>query len=134
MRLTKKLAPIAGIAVAAGAFVAGISPAANAADGSGCGASPGNAYTVCISYSTGSGGGITASSTSDYSGGIDYHVQLVNPSGTTLCNSNTAVDNDGTTVSCTWHASSFASGNYCAINWQYVDGEYQQYGKFCIDA
>ena len=133
MRLTKKMAAVGGLAIAAGAFVVGISPAANAADGSGCTASPGNAYTVCVSFSTGSGGGVTALSESDYAGDIDFHVQLVSPSGATLCNSSTAVDHDGTEVSCTWHSSSPPAGNYCAINWEYMHGEYVQYGKDCYD-
>lgn len=110
----------------------GVGPAANAASGSSCSWSPGNAYEVCTQYT--GGYGVVGLSSSWYSGGVDYHVQLLSPSGATLCNSSTAVNKDGTTVSCTWHDSgSIPAGNYCTVNWEYLSGEYVKYGEACVD-
>jgi hypothetical protein len=110
----------------------GMSPLANAASGSNCGWSPGSAYEICTQYTTGSGGGVVGPGTSWHSGGVDFHVQLLSPSGATLCNSSTKVDNDGTSVSCEWNDSgSIPAGDYCTVNWQYMNGEYSTYGKVC---
>lgn len=134
MRLTKRIATVGGLVLAAGALVMGVAPVANAATGSNCGWSPGDAYHICTSYATGSGGGVTGLSTSFYSGGLDFHVQLLSPSGATLCNSSTKVNNAGTTVSCQWADSgSIPAGNYCTVNWEYVSGEYVKYGEVCED-
>jgi hypothetical protein len=131
MRLTKRTAIASGLTLAAGALAMGILPtAANAASGSSCGWSKGDAYEICVEYTTGTGGGVTALDTSWYSGGLDFHVQLVSPSGATLCNSRTVVNNAGTSVSCTWNSSSIPAGKYCAVNWEY-EGEWIAYGEEC---
>jgi hypothetical protein len=132
MRFTKKFAAIGGIALAAGAVAVGISPVANAASGSDCGWSPGSVYEICTQYTTGTGGGVTGLATSWNSAGIDFHVQLLSPSGSTLCDSVTKVNNAGTTVACEWdHSGSIPAGDYCTVNWQYMNGEYSTYGKAC---
>ena len=53
----------------------------------------------------------------------DAHVQLVSPSGATLCNSSTvAITKAGISMSCTWQAGSkdYPTGNYCTKVWAYL--------------
>ncbi|MFJ8336709.1 hypothetical protein [Streptomyces sp. NPDC094437] len=50
------------------------------------------------------------------------HVEVVNPSGTELCNSSTkALSGKGVSLSCLWHGygETYPKGDYCTILWAY---------------
>lgn len=53
----------------------------------------------------------------------DAHVELVNPQGDELCNSNTVtISKAGIALSCTWQAGGkdYLAGNYCTIVWGWM--------------
>jgi hypothetical protein len=133
MRLTKRIAAVGSLTLAAGALALGIAPAANAFTTSNCTWTSGNAFEICANFTSGPGGSVQGFATS-WDGGQNFHVQLVSPSGATLCNSNTAANPAGVSVSCDWNYSGSlpAAGNYCAILWVVHDFEYQNWGEACI--
>ena len=135
MRLTKRIAVAGSLALAAGAVVMGVTPAANAYSDSTCSWSSGNSYELCLDYSTNPGGGVLASATS-WLGQRDFHVQLLSPSGATLCNSTTKEGPAGVSSSCSWGFSGLNPpyGQYCAILWVVNDFEYQNWAEACMDA
>lgn len=60
------------------------------------------------------------------------HVQVVNPVGTTLCNSITITLSHGAGTSCeSPNQGATYTGKYCAILWVY-NGEYHNYGEECV--
>lgn len=61
------------------------------------------------------------------------HVQVVNPVGTTLCNSNSVTLTYGAAMSCeSPYQGATYTGNYCTILWVY-NGEYHNYGEECLN-
>ena len=136
MRLTKRIALAGSVTLAAGAVVLGIAPAAHAGTGSNCTWTSGNSYELCEEInSTSSGGQILAFATS-WDGGQNFHVQVINPAGATLCNSPTEANPAGVTASCTWDfkGSVPGSGEFCAILWVVHDFEYQKWAETCVDS
>jgi hypothetical protein len=62
----------------------------------------------------------------------DGHVQVVNPKGDTLCNSNTIVLYAGAGTSCeSPDQGATYTGSYCTIFWVYRGGDYSVYGNVC---
>jgi hypothetical protein len=63
------------------------------------------------------------------------HIQVVNPAGQTLCNSDTETLLDGTGLSCeSAYQGATYTGNYCTILWAYLGGgEYDKYGEECLN-
>jgi hypothetical protein len=75
-------------------------------------------------YSPGIGNSFTY-----YSG----HVQVINPNGTTLCNSNTVTLSPGAGMSCeSPYQGATYTGDYCTILWVYYNGGYHNYGEDCF--
>lgn len=65
---------------------------------------------------------------------FDGHVQVVNPKGDTLCNSDTIVLYAGAGTSCeSPNQGTTYTGNYCTIFWVYKGGDYSAYGKSCYE-
>lgn len=61
------------------------------------------------------------------------HVQVINPKGTTLCNSVTKTLTHGTAMSCeSPNQGATYTGEYCTILWVY-NGEYHNYGEECLN-
>jgi hypothetical protein len=63
---------------------------------------------------------------------FDGHVQVVNPKGDTLCNSDTIVLYAGAGTSCeSPDQGATYTGSYCTIFWVYKGGDYSAYGNVC---
>jgi hypothetical protein len=61
------------------------------------------------------------------------HVQVINPNGTTLCNSNTITLSPGAGTSCeTPYQGATYTGNYCTVLWVYYNSAYHNYGEDCL--
>lgn len=63
------------------------------------------------------------------------HVQVVGPTGTTLCNSATIDINGNNSTGCyDYPNTDMPGGNYCAITWQYNgNGGYYNDGENCVN-
>jgi hypothetical protein len=135
MRLTKRIAIAGSLTLAAGAVVMGVTPAANAFTDQSCAWSSGNAYELCLNMTSNPGGELEASATS-WDGGQNFHVQVLSPSGATLCNSTTKANPAGVSSSCAWNFSGTVPspiGEYCTILWVAHDFEYQNWAETCLD-
>jgi hypothetical protein len=62
------------------------------------------------------------------------HVQVVNPNGTTLCNSNTITlsYNAGTSCESSYQGATY-TGAYCTILWVWTGSEYIKWGQECLN-
>ena len=62
------------------------------------------------------------------------HIQVVNPNGTTLCNSVTKTLAAGVALSCeSPNPGATYTGAYCTILWVWSGSEYNQYGQECLN-
>jgi hypothetical protein len=62
------------------------------------------------------------------------HVQVVNPKGDTLCNSDSIVLEAGASTSCeSPDQGATYTGNYCMVFWVYKGGDYSAYGNVCVN-
>jgi hypothetical protein len=140
MKHTRKLA-LGSAVITASAALIGIASTPAMASGQYCTT---NVYKICETVSGYSNhiNQATATATVELAGDLDFHVQMINPQGSTLCNSNTVVNSaDGVTVSCPWTPNANENtGNYCAVVWEYVppsgawgsSGYYENEGQSCL--
>jgi len=62
------------------------------------------------------------------------HIQVVNPNGTTLCNSVSKTLNAGVGLSCeSPYQGATYTGAYCTILWIWSGSEYNKYGQECLN-
>lgn len=134
----KKICTLAVFPVLLSGALLGISSAPAHATGSSCADTEFTYYIqLCITVV---GGGdyidyVTATMTSDNPPPwLDGHVEITNPNGSTLCNSNTryfGAPNESET--CTWTLNAETlTGNYCAHAW-FFDKSYFDGGDACVN-
>jgi hypothetical protein len=134
----KKICTVAALPLLICAGIIGTSSTPAHATGSSCGV-PVFPYYVRICITVVGGGDyinyVTATMTSqDPPPDAPGHVQITNPWGATLCNSNTRYfGSPGETETCTWTLNAETlTGNYCAHAWIY-DGGYFPSGDACVN-
>jgi hypothetical protein len=123
-----KLKHMLGITVlAVGTAIFGLAAPA-LASGQYCTASNGN-FSACTDVN-GENSAInwaSANATSSTAITEEVHVELVNPQGDELCNSNTvSINKAGISLTCTWQAGGkdYLAGNYCTIVWRWEEVGY----------